>query len=262
MEPAPSDPTPPADSSADSSCATTAGCGRPCLWIKVISAGILAGLVAGAVGELCVSAFEPPRHAVNSRGIVLRVTDRREEAATDAKNAGLAFTILGAAVGAAMGAAGGLVGGTCRSTVRAAVLGLVLGAIGSAGASAVLLPAFNSFKLRNPDAASSGLMIPLLIHAGICATAGAAAGLAFGRGLGIRGVPGQLIIAGLVGAALGASASDLIGALLYPAADTTRFIPENQQIRVLANLAVAFFVAIGLALAVGGSQPSSKSSGA
>ena len=37
--------------------------------------------------------IKPPRHAVNSKGLVLNLTDRREVAAADAKNAGLAFAL-------------------------------------------------------------------------------------------------------------------------------------------------------------------------
>ncbi len=92
-------------------------------WILTLSAGALAGLLAWLGGEIGLNAFRPPRHAVNSKGIVLNMTDRREEAVTEARNAGLAFIILGVTFGAALGAAGGLSIRSPRSAMLAAMVG-------------------------------------------------------------------------------------------------------------------------------------------
>ena len=122
----------------------------------------MAGLAAWGGGEACLDLFKPPRHAVNSKGLVLKVTDRREVAVTDAKNAGLAFALLGAALGAAMGVAGGLVRRSVRAGTRAAALGLVAGTAAGAGMSLALLPLYNAYMARNPDEAVRDLILPCL----------------------------------------------------------------------------------------------------
>jgi hypothetical protein len=224
------------------------------LWTLVLAAGMLAGLAAGIAGELCVSAFRPRRHAVNSEGVAPRVIQRRAEAAADAKNAGLAFAILGAASGAALGAAGGFLRGSNRAAGRAAVLGLAAGALGGVGASAIALPAYNAYKLGHPDEASASLTLALLVQAGVGSVIGAAAGLAFGRGLGVRGVPWQAIAGGIVGAVLGATAVVMLGAMTFPEGDITRFMSTDRRARVLAKLAVAILVAVGTGFSVGGRE--------
>src|SRR4051794_20687151 len=75
------------------------------LWTTMLGAGLLAGLIAWLGGEFCVDRIKPPRHAANSKGLVLNVTDRAEVATADAKNAGLAFAILGASIGLGLGVA-------------------------------------------------------------------------------------------------------------------------------------------------------------
>lgn len=254
MGPADSDPisptTPPVGSLDRTGDTIAVPQGSTRLWILMLMAGMMAGVLAGIAGEFCAAFFRPPRHAVNSKGVVLQVTDRREEAATDAKNAGLAFAILGAALGASLGAAGGFLRGSNQAAGWAAVLGLTLGALGGAGASAAVFPAFNHYKLRHPDEASASLVLPLLIQAGICSIIGAAGGLAFGRGLGVRGVPVQAIFGGIVGAILAASTYEIVGAIILPGADTTRFIAEDRQTRVLAKLVISLFVAIGVGFSV------------
>ena len=59
-----------------------------------LAAGLLAGLAAWLGGEASLDLIKPPRHSVNSKGVVLNITDRREVAAANAKNAGLAFSLL------------------------------------------------------------------------------------------------------------------------------------------------------------------------
>src|SRR6516164_8823193 len=76
------------------------------VWAAVIGTAILAGLAAWLGGEVCLNLIKPRVHAASSRGIVLKLTGRREIAVADARNAGVAFAILGAAFGAGMGLAG------------------------------------------------------------------------------------------------------------------------------------------------------------
>jgi hypothetical protein len=213
-----------------------------------LAAGILSGLVAWLGGEACFGLFKPPVHKVNSRGIVVTVTDRREVAAADAKNASLAFALLGAAVGAAMGAAGGFARRSGRAALVAALVGTVLGAGAGAGMSAALLPRYNAYKEREPDEASRDLILPLLVHLGVWCLIGASGGLAFGIGLDASGALPRLVFGGLIGAAVGTAFYELIGAGAFPAAKTAQFVSATWQTRLFARLAVTVFTALVIAL--------------
>ena len=215
-----------------------------------LAAGLLSGLVAWGLGEVCLDRIKPPRHAVNSKGLVLNVTDRREVAVADARNAAVAYTFLGAALGAGLGMAGGLSRrSSVRSAANATLFGLVAGAATCAGLALVLLPLYNGYKARNPDEAVQDLLLPFLIHAAVWSSAGASAGVAFGMGLGDRRIVADLAMAGLVGAVLGTVGYELTGAILFPAAQTSRFVSLTWPTRLMARLAVTIFVAAAVALA-------------
>ncbi len=114
--------------------------------------------------------------------------------------------------------------------------------------SLALLPAYNAYKQRHPDEAFRDLVLPLLVHAGIWSAAGAAGGLAFGLGLGERSPLLRTVLGGLVGAAVGAMAYELIGASAFPAARTAQFVSETWETRLLARLAVTVLAAVGTVL--------------
>jgi hypothetical protein len=242
---------PPTSSDVDPTKAGDSPVGPPRVWALALAAGVVAGLAAWLGGEACVQLIKPPLHKVNSRGIIVTVTDRREVAVADAKNAGLAFALLGAALGAGMGVAGGFARRSVRAALSAGLLGMAVGAAGGAGMSLALLPRYNAYKERHPDEASRDLILPLLVHLGVWSTAGAAGGLAFGVGLGVRGILPKVIYGGLVGAAVGGSAYELIGALAVPAAKTAQFVSVTWQTRLFARLGVTVLAALGVALAAG-----------
>ena len=218
------------------------------LWAFALGAGILAGLVSWLGGEACREVIKPPRHNVNSKGLILRVTDRREEATAVAKNAGIAFVFLGAALGGGLGAAGGLARRSRRSVATAGLIGLAMGAVAAGVMSLVLLPPYNAYKLRNPDEALRDLLLPLLVHAGIWSVVGVAGGLALGLGLGERGLLPQAVLGGLLGAVVAAAAYELIGAFAFPEARTAQFVSATWESRLVARLAVTLLAAIGAVL--------------
>jgi hypothetical protein len=223
------------------------GAGSAKRWTVTLLAGVVAGLVAWLGGEACLNRIKPPRHAVNSKGLVLNLTDRREVAVADAKNASLAFAFLGASLGAGLGVAGGLIRRSGRAATAAGLLGLVVGASAGAGISLALLPPYNSYKAQHPDEAARDVILPLLVHAGIWSAVGASGGLAFGLGA-RRGLP-WIVLGGLAGAALGAIVYELIGAVAFPAAQTTQFVSATGPTRLFARLAVTILAAAGVALA-------------
>ena len=217
----------------------------------ILVAGVVAGLAAWLGGEACRDLIPARRHPVNSKGITLNVVSPRDQDLADARNAGLAFAWLGAIFGGCLGAAGGLTRRSGRDAISAAGFGLVAGAIGCAAMSLAILPLYDAYKHRDPDAASRDMVFPLLVHAGIWSAAGAAGGAAFGRGTEKRGVLPRAVLGGLVGAVIAATAYELIGAIVFPDAGTTRFVSLTWPTRLLARLAVGTLAAAGIALAVG-----------
>jgi hypothetical protein len=231
---------------------TASGGGR--LWALVLAAGIVAGLAAWLGGEATLNRIKPLAHAANSRGIVLNLTGRGEIASADAKNAGVAFALLGASIGAGLGLAGGLVRRSGRAAAKAALFGLIAGTAASAVMSLALLPAYNAYKARHPDEASRDLILPLLVHASIWSAAGAVAGWALAIGLDTRGRHARVALGGLAGAALGAMAYELIGAAAFPSDQTTQFVSASWNTRLLARLAVTVLAAVGAAMAANSDQ--------
>ena len=192
--------------------------------ILTLAAGLLAGLAAWLGWRPhVIDVIKPPRHSVNSKGIVLNVTNRREVAAVNARNAGLVFSLLGASLAAGLGAAGGLSLIDPRA-VRASLMGLAIGAAGGATISLAVLPLYNDYQARHPDEAARDLILPLLVHAGIWSGVAAAAGLVYGLGLGERKMMPRIVLGGLIGALLGTVAYELVGAVAFPAAQTTQFV--------------------------------------
>ena len=232
------------------------GDGSAWRWTVTLVAGVVAGLVAWLGGEACLNRIKPPRHAVNSKGLVLNITDRREVAIADAKNAGLAFAFLGASLGMGLGIAGGVARRSVRAAAAAALLGLIVGAAGGAGMSLALLPPYNDYKALHPDEAARDVILPLLVHAGIWSAVGAFGGLAYGLGLGVRRWLPRIVLGGLAGAALGTITYELIGAVAFPAAQTTQFVSATWTTRLFARLAVTVLTAGGVALAA--SEPNKQ----
>lgn len=214
------------------------------LFLSLAAAVIFATAVAFIGGELCLSFFKPPRHAVNSKGIILTVTERRGEAQAGAKNATLAFALLGATLACGMGAAGGFVQRSRRASTSASLLGFLVGAVLPLIACSIILPFYNSYKLSNPDEASASLLLPIFLQGAIASTIGAAGGLAFGRGLGTRGFPSHYVFSGIVGALIGATIHQLSGAFLFPEADTTLFISADREARLMSKLMIILGVAV------------------
>lgn len=222
---------------------------RARLWVWVLGAGFLAGIVSWLGGEGCVGLIKPARHTVNSHGINLAVTDRRSEAAAMAKNAALAFLLLGAALGGGLGAAGGLARGSRRSAIQASWTGLAAGAVAAGGMSVAILPAFNIYQRLHPDEVARDLLLPLLVHAGIWSAVGATGGLALALGLGGRGLVPRAVLGGFLGAAVATVVYELTGAF-FPAARTAQFVSATWETRLMARLAVTLLAAAGAAMGV------------
>jgi hypothetical protein len=159
------------------------------------------------------------------------------------RNGIIGYAILGAILSLGLGVTAGLLNGR-RSIPRvflAGLTGLVLGACGGAASSYVLIPIYYR-SLETAD-----LTLSMLIHLGIWTAVGAASGVAFGIGLGSRGVFLRSLIGGITGAALGTLLFDVSGAF-FPLAHTERPLAEGAGIRLAGNMLLGLCVALGIVL--------------
>jgi hypothetical protein len=211
----------------------------------VMLGGLLAGLIAFAVGEQIHEVIPAEKVKQNLMGSIVMVPDRATQMVADTRNGALVFGVLGVCLGGCLGVAGGLARRSSRAAVAAGLLGAVLGLALGAGLSLSLLPWF--LKARFADT-EHDLVISLAMHCVIWGMAGAAGGLAFAVGLGDRRLPGRTLIAGLAGGALGAAAFELLGAAFFTAARTGEAISESWPTRLMARLLVTVGTAAVVAL--------------
>jgi len=213
----------------------------------VALAGLLAGLIAFGVGEAIykVIPVELVLQDVMMTNQKAMLPSVKTENAAMAKNAALAFGVLGVSLGGLLGIAGGLARRSIATAVAAGLLGTVLGLSLGAGLSLGLLPSSLQAQF---DYFDQDLLISLAMHALIYGLLGASAGLAFAVGLGERRLLGRALTAGLMGAVLGAVSFELIGAALFASAATVKPISETWPTRLLAQLLVTMGTATALVL--------------
>lgn len=219
--------------------------GRFRLWALALAAGLVGGSVAWFVGESLRHEFRPSPAASPPGGFPGdSPLMRQEKAAYDAKSMAVAYGVLGVSLGAALGLAGGLVRRSSSAGAVAALVGTLLAGAAGAGAAFLLTPLFGRYF--DPDQPT--LLLPLLIHGGVSAAIGAAAGLAFAMGLGQRGLAIRSLLGGLVGGLLGRAVFELVHAVAFPLAQSQDLIPSAPGVRLLSFACVALAVAVGVAL--------------
>ncbi len=220
------------------------------IWAFALGAGVLAGLLSAGVGEGIYDLFQPGLVEQEVMGEKNMVAPPHEIAAATRKNAALTFGLMAALLGLASGVAGGLAGRDGRSGVRAGLVGLAAGAIATALAAWLIVPVYEGYAFRvQSNAGDESLLLPLLVHAGIWAAAGAAGGLAFGLGLGDRRLALFTLIGGLVGAAIGAAIYEILGGILFPMDKTPQPFATSWMPRTLAPLLSCLLAAAGAAFA-------------
>jgi hypothetical protein len=221
------------------------------LWIWALVAGLAAGSVASIGGEKGYKWFKPvlkypdnwAQISMYDRPGIEYGLIRKERTKVESKNTAIAYGLLGAALGAALGLVGGLSRHSARSGLIAALVGAIAGGAIGAIMSAVLVPVF--YRMHDPE---TGMMLALMVHAGIWVPIGATSGLALGLGLGNPRAIVLTLIGGLAGAALGTMAFEVINALAIPDARLDMPIPELRSSRILAAFSVAVFTSLGAAL--------------
>ncbi len=222
---------------------TARGSGSPRrIALAALVAGVTAGMAAWLGGEAIHGAFNPVEtYELLASGQM----DRLNNAARN-REATLAFGMLGGALGLALGLAGGLARRSARAAAIAAAVGLPLGVAVGVVPALVLLPIADA----NREKLTDGLILPLLIHAGLWSAIGAAGGWALGNGAG--GPVARAVLGGLLGAVVATVIYELVGALAFPLAQTGRPLAATWGTRLLARLAVATLTAGGAAWAAAG----------
>ena len=212
------------------------------LWGWALAAGVVAGILTWVGGEVAWgggNSARSPRiiafpsaadHARVVRGLV--------------RSNSVSFIQEGAILGCILGLAGGLTRRSARAGLLAALVGVGFGAAVAAAAAHLLL----SHYFESLDPGSDSLMTPMLTHGGIWGAVGAAAGLAFGLGAGGRRRWARCVLGGLLGGVAATIVYDIVGAMAFPLDKTSQPISATVVTRLLAQLSVAVFVAVGVAL--------------
>jgi hypothetical protein len=220
-----------------------------------LAAGVVAALLSWGAGEAAVGGFQPKRAAPAANPMLVQF-ENAELDRIEVNNAALAYGLQGAILGLVLGLAGASARGSARAAASAGLTGLVLGGALGAGAAWGAFTAF--FRLAGPN--RDDLLPALLAHAGAWAPIGAAAGLAFGLGLGGRARITLALVGGLLGAAAGALIYEVAGSIAFPLGKTAEPVASTIAARLFAQTAVNLLTALGAAFfaETAGSPPPPK----
>jgi hypothetical protein len=215
-----------------------------------MAGGLSAGVLSWRGGEATYGYFRPATVIIQMMGRPEPSSTPATRAAADAKNAAVAFGLLGAALGIALGVAGGLAQGSSRAAGAAAAVGGLLGAALGGGVAWALT--ILDYRIRDPS--SHSLLLPLVLHGGIGAAVGAAGGLALALGHNSRAQAARAAAGGALGGALGAIVYEVVSALAFPLAETVQTIAVSWGPRLVDRLLIAIFASMAAGLAIGGSR--------
>jgi hypothetical protein len=231
--------------------------GRRGLWAWTLAAAVAASLAAWGVSETRLVRVAPASETFVDMGRkITHSTVKSREAAAGA-TAIRSYAVLGMALGCALGLAGGLSRRSARAAAVASATGLVAGAVLGGGSAALGLLAYRRFRYDLPG----DLVASTLAHAWIWAWVGAAAGLALGIGSGGRARVLPTLLAGAIGAALGAVAHEFLAALLSPTAEDGALIAASPTARLLASVIAPIASATSATLAARGPRPGRRPPG-
>lgn len=226
---------------------TTTGPGplRPArIWVTALGAGLVAALASWFAGEATLGAFVPSPKAMIPGPLGGTTPEMlAAQLATNMKNTALNYGLCGAILGLSLGLGGGLAAASPRRVPLAAASGLVLGGGAAAGLAAALTPVFQHYF----EPAAPSMLLPLLILGGIWTATGAACGLAFGLGMGGRGIVARTLLGGAFGAIVATVTFELIYAIAFPLAASEQVVLPTGPSRLVASLCIALFTAGGAA---------------
>ncbi len=220
-------------------------------WLLLL-AGLLSGLAAFAIGEFTHDLIPPEKVKQNLMGSIVWVADRTTTSVAWARNGAITFGVLGICLGGGLGVAEGLARRSTSAAITGGLVGSVLGAALGGGVSFALLPFFIDARFLHFE---YELQISMAMHGLLWGLLGAAGGLAFAVGLGEDRRSAQAMIAGLIGAVIGAVAYDIIGAIVFTGANTHDPISESWTTRLMASLLVTLGAAVAMALSLPEPRP-------
>jgi hypothetical protein len=200
-------------------------------WTITLAAGLIAGALAWAAAETALI----PEIATSSKGGHAGLSP----AAIGTRNALVSFGILGGALGLLSGLAGGWIARSVSWASIAAVCGLLLGTAIGLGTAWLIVPVYYQTLRAN------NVGVSLMVHGATWGAIGAAAGLAFGIGLGAKARAVRVLFGGAGGALIAMVVYDLAGVILFPMAMTDRPVSTTWESRLLARVLVSLLVAAG-----------------
>jgi len=214
------------------------------MWTLALAAGLAAGLIGWLLAE---SALTRGTDLVRER----RMNEPPLASTISIRDAMVSFGTLGALLGLGLGMAGGLIGRSGRRAGLAGAAGLVLGGLTGAGMARALGPIY--FDNLN----ANDMTYALEVNGGIWGGVGAAAGLAFGLGLGGSARMLRIAVAGFGAGLLAMALFVFAASILSPRAMADRPISSNPGSRFAALVLLALMVSAGTVLAEGsgGKEP-------
>lgn len=220
-------------------------------------AAALAALVAWVLGEAFYEVIPAERVLQNISGNQVMIPNLATESVATTRNAALAFGVSGLCLAGFLGVAGGLARRSIPATLTAGMVGSVLGFILGAAVCLGLLPTFLHARYYYDE---YELAISFAMHGVIWAPLGACAGLAFAIGRSRSGFMVRAILAGLSGALLGSIGYEILGAGVFPMANTSQPVSNWWLTRLLAQVLLAGMTALFLAVASRSRAPASPRS--
>ncbi len=211
---------------------------------RALLAGLLSALCIWALLEKGFFRVEAAEEKVSMMGATVTGATSKTRLIAQRKEATLVHGAFGALICASMAFA------LSRSTpmvtrVRKLLLGLCLGAIVGAGTEWLLSP----LLLTNDDLVGAAeMVIPLLVHGAVFGSMGALAGLLAGRGLPRTSLVLQTALGGACGALVGTFVYEILGASVFPLAETSQPISASAFTRFLALLLAGSGTGVGVAL--------------
>lgn len=210
-----------------------------------LTAGLAAGLVAFTLGEMIDGASEASSHLPTPAARI----------AAMARGAAAANAGLGGMLGLFLGLAAGLVRGDPRRGALGGAAGLALGAAVGGLLSMGVLPV--ALKLRDGHAADP-ILIGTAIQALVWGAVAAAAGAAFGLGLGGARLAPRFALRALCGGLIATLIYAAAGAMFFPLAETDRPVAKARAARGAAHLLVALGAGVAVGLSMTGPRHRSQ----
>jgi hypothetical protein len=207
--------------------------------LAAVLAAMAAGLAAWVVTERGTFRVQPVAEKVHIMGVEsMAPTVRTRTAAAQREVMGVLMA-FGTLLGLGMGLAGAIPARSWRRAFVACVIGALAGLLAGILPTGIVLPLYH----RAQERGGGDLSNSLLMHLGLWVPLGAAAGLGYGIG---RIEPRRwwiTVVGGAVGAAIGTLVYDVLGAFLFPLAETGKPISEAWITRLMAFLLVALTTA-------------------